>query len=81
MIRTVVGAFVQADHLLLAEPGAPGRVVELALGAGGDAGHGLDDGHRIDADGRLAGQHHRARAVEDGVGDVGHLGTRAASAR
>ena len=47
----------------------------IRLGGLGDGGHGLEGRHRVLACGGLAGEHHRAGAVVDGVGHVGDFGT------
>ena len=60
------------DHeLILAEAA---DVIDAVLGRLRDAGHGLDRKYRILAGSRLAGEHDRAGAVVDRVGDVGGLG-------
>ena len=81
VMRTVVGASCEPGQLLLAEPGAPAAVVEVALGSRGDPGHRVHHGDGVDADGRLGREHHRAGAVEHRVGDVGHLGAGGRRAR
>jgi hypothetical protein len=48
----------------------------VLLGRLDDAGHRLHRDDRVVADARLAGEHDRVGAVEDGVGDVGGLGAR-----
>ena len=48
----------------------------VLLGRLDDAGHGLDRDDGVLAHARLAREHHRVGAVEDGVGDVGGLGAR-----
>ena len=49
-------------------------VVGVALDLGGDPVHGGDRLDREGAGGRFGRQHHRVAALEDGGGDVGHLG-------
>ena len=55
---------------------APRRVVEGFFGAANDAVHRAHDVDGVVTNGRFTRQHHGTGAVEDGVGDVGHLGAR-----
>ncbi len=76
------GDRIDARHLLVvrqaldpSEPVGPLPVGRLRLGSLGDRRHRAHDRCRVVSDRRLAGQHHRVRAVEDRVRHIAHLGT------
>ncbi len=73
--QLVVGAVADGGAAKVADAPSPGVVVELLISALSDTAHGGDGVHGIGADRAFGGEHDRRGAVEDGVGDVGDLGS------